>query len=351
MASLDIADLTVIRGTQRILEKVNLTVADGELMAVIGSSGSGKTSLLRAVAGLDEIDSGQIVIGGVVQGATTAGRNVAMVFQGNVLYPFLDVARNVAFPLEVERRPKAEISERVHAEGRALHIDDLMARNPNELSAGHQQLVQIARAMVRKPDLFLLDEPLARLDAARRISMRGELKMVQRGYGVTTLYVTNDPVEAMSVADRIAVLNQGSIEQVDAPEEIYHFPATRHTAELMGGFSTLRVQVERAQQGAWLVHHGFRLRAWAPAIEAYVGDALDLGIRPEYAEVSDNPDAVVRVRLVDHHGAYRLVLGTIGDDPVQVRFQDDSVRPADRLPVQFRRYLLFDPATGMRVAT
>jgi ABC-type sugar transport system ATPase subunit len=350
MASLEIADVTVTRGSQRVLEHVNLSVNDGELMAVVGSSGSGKTSLLRAVAGLDETDAGEIAIGGVVQRSRTQGRNVAMVFQGNVMYPFRDVARNVAFPLEVERRPKAEIEERVHAEGRALHIDDLMARNPKELSAGHQQLVQIARAMVRKPDLFLLDEPLARLDAALRISMRGELKMVQRGYGVTTLYVTNDPVEAMSMADRIAVLDHGRIQQVDAPEEVYHHPATRHTAELMGGFSVLQVHVERAQQGAWLVHEGFRVRAWAPAIEPYVGASLELGVRPEYLEASDSPDAVVRIRVVDHHGAYRIGIGTIGSDPIHVRLPDYTIRSGSRLPVRFRQYLLFDPATGRRVS-
>jgi ABC-type sugar transport system ATPase subunit len=349
MASVDVEQVSVVKGGTLILDRIDLAVADGELMGIVGASGSGKTTMLRVIAGLEDA-TGSVRIGGIPQEGERR-RDVAMVFQDSVLFPNRDVEGNVAFPLEVRRVAPDEIRQRVLAEGRALHIEDLMARNPRELSAGHQQLVQIARALVRAPAVFLMDEPLARLDAKLRIHMRSELKIMQRGYGVTTLYVTNDPVEAMSVADRIAVFDHGAIVQVAPPELLYHEPANLQVAKLLGELAVLDMDVEPASDGSWLTHAAFRIRAWAPALRAYAGRRVQIGTRPEYLEVADTPDARVRVRLVEHLGASHLVRGDLGKQSVALRMRQPWVRPGDVVGVRFSRYMVFDPQTGRRLLT
>ncbi|HSF85315.1 MAG TPA: ABC transporter ATP-binding protein [Acidimicrobiia bacterium] len=350
MATVELEDVGVVKGGSTLLTHVDLAVADGELLAIVGPSGSGKTTLLRAIAGLDALVSGVVRIGGLDQ-ADERVRDIGMVFQDNVLFPNMNVEQNVAFPLEVRKVPTQEVKDRVWAEGRALHIDDLMARDPKQLSAGHQQLVQIARAMVRAPDAFLMDEPLARLDAKLRIHMRGELKMIQRGYGVTTLYVTNDPVEAMSMADRIAVMEAGAIIQVDAPSEVYLRPRTVTVAELMGAISLFDVAVEPAADGSWLAHPGFKLRSWAPALDAFTGQAVKIGVRPEDVEVADVADFVATVRSVEHLGASHEATVEVAGDRLLVRVRGPMLRSGDSVRLRIARYMVFDPATGLALPT
>lgn len=319
MATLSIAGVEVTKGDVSILRGVDLSVGDGELVAIVGPSGSGKTTLLRAAAGLDTVAGGQIRIGGVdVTRLDPKARDVAMVFQSNVLYPFLDVGGNVGFPLEVQRRPKPEIRERVRAEGRALHLERLMERKPSQLSAGHQQLVQIARALIRAPSLFLMDEPLARLDALLRVEMRSELRMVQRGYGVTTLYVTNDPTEAMAVCDRLAVLIAGKVVQISSPDDVYAHPVSREVAELTGDLSTMLFGVTSDESGYWLEHDGFRIRVWAESLGPYVGLDVVLGLRPEHL-VPDPSGLRAVVEKVVPHGPFVMTECRIGSEPVSVR--------------------------------
>ena len=212
MASITLDSVVVdgIEGPR--LDGIDLTVANGEFLAVIGPSGSGKTTLLRVVAGLDEPSRGDVLFDGVsVAHQPPYARDLAMVFQDNVLIPFRSVKRNVAFPLEIHKMDPEEIEERVGAESRVMAIERFLQRMPNQLGAGHQQLVQAARALVRRPAVFLLDEPLARVDPALRIEMRSEIKLVAQGYGVTTLYATNDPREAMALGDRIAIIDRGRL--------------------------------------------------------------------------------------------------------------------------------------------
>ncbi len=350
MATVDLDGVRVVKGGVAVLDGIDLSVAQGELLGIVGASGSGKTSLLRAVAGLDDLASGTIRIDGQDQ-RPHGRRDVAMVFQHNVLFPNRDVEGNVAFPLEVRRLPAEEVKQRVWAEGRALHIDALMSRNPRELSAGQQQLVQIARAMVRAPAVFLMDEPLARLDTKLRISLRGDLKIMQRGYGVTTMYATNDPVEAMSVADRIAVMERGSIIQAASPEAVYHRPRNLRVAELMGELAVLDVVVEGNDRGSWLVGDGFRIRAWAPAIGSHAGGRVLLGVRPGYVEMSDSPDALARIRRLEHHGAAHLARLSLGRHDVVMRLRHPTVRAGDEIGVRFAKLLVFDPDTGETIPT
>jgi ABC-type sugar transport system ATPase subunit len=334
-----------------VLRGVDLSVGDGELVALVGPSGSGKTTLLRAVAGLDQIDAGAIRIGHVdVTHADTAARDVAMVFQTNVLYPFRDVEGNVGFPLEVQHRPKPEIAARVEAEGRALRLERLMHRKPSQLSAGHQQLVQIARALVRAPSLFLMDEPLARLDALLRVDMRSELRLVQRGYKVTTLYVTNDPVEAMAVCDRLAVLIAGEIVQISEPADVYAHPVSREVAELTGDLSTMLFGVSADESGYWLDHDGFRVRVWAESLAPYVGLDVEVGFRPEQLF----PDANGMYTIVDRvvpHGPYVITECSMGGETVRVRTDRAFGARGDEVGVALSGGHVFDPIDGRTAAT
>ena len=231
------------------LQGVDLAVLDGEMMAVVGRSGAGKTTLLRAIAGLDQVTGGAVLMDGVDVTASEPGeRDVAMVFQFPHLLPHRNVGRNVAFPLEVRHQTLEEIRARVGAEARALHIESLLERSPRDLAAGEAQLVQIARALVRVPRVLLLDEPLARLDARVRERMRRELRMLQQGYGVTTIFTTNDPTEAMAMSDRLVVLDAGRVEQVGTPIDVYREPVSLLAAQLTGPLTT--TTVERAGRRA-----------------------------------------------------------------------------------------------------
>lgn len=352
MATLDLRNVTVVKGEQRVLSDVTLSLNDGELVAVLGPSGSGKTTLLRAVAGLDSLEEGTVSIGGrSLAGVATAQRNLAMVFQSNVLFPTRDVGRNISFPLEMQRTPKADIERRVLAEGRALRITELLDRDPRELSAGHQQLVQIAKAMVRSPDVFLMDEPLARLDARLRVRMRGELLTVQRGYGVTTLYVTNDPVEAMSMGDRIVVVVEGSVVQIAPPSELYVAPASQIVGELTGDLNALVVRLAADDQAYWLEHDAFRIRLWTPALANYVGLNVVLGLRPEHLVADADGEIESHVTHVAHYGPYVVLTCRIGADLISVRSHDFTTAPGDALRLALRGGHVFDPVDGMAVAT
>ncbi len=227
MAAVALDDATVVTGGVTALGGVDLDIADGEFVAVIGPSGSGKTSLLRAIAGLAAVQRGRVLIDGRdTTGVAPGDRDVAMVFQQSALLPRRSVRRNISFPLELRRRPAAEIRQRVDAEVRALHIEALLERDPAHLAEGEAQLVQIARSMVRVPRVLLLDEPFAHLDEHVRAAMRAEIGMLQRGYGVTTIMATNDGVDAMTLADRVVVLDRGRVIQFATPDVVRRSPAS-----------------------------------------------------------------------------------------------------------------------------
>jgi ABC-type sugar transport system ATPase subunit len=317
---------------------------------VLGPSGAGKTTLLRAVAGLDRLSGGEVRIGGVVATRLEPrDRNVAMVFQSGALYPFMNVRENVSFPLKMRRHPAGDIEARVLAEGRALGIEELMQRRPGELSAGHQQLVHIARAMVRAPDVFLMDEPLSRLDAALRSKMRDELRMIQQGYGVTTLYVTNDPLEAMAMADAVAVLVDGALVQTGPPLDVYRMPASRRVAEIMGDASFLDVAVTADADGFWLTADGIRLRAWAPALGDHVGTGVQVMVRPEDLEVRPGGAITGTIADVTAYGSHVLVRCAVGSAEVAVRTATTPGRPGDPVTLDARRYVVFESGTGRRI--
>jgi multiple sugar transport system ATP-binding protein len=236
MARLELDRVTKRFGRDAVaLREVSLAVEDGELLAVVGPSGCGKSTLLSIVAGLEAPSAGEVRIDGrTVTALSPRERDVAMVFQSYALYPHMSVRRNLAFPLEVARAGRREIAERVAEVSALLGLDALLERRPGELSGGQRQRVALGRALVRRPKLFLLDEPLSNLDAALRISVRAELKKLHQRLGATFVYVTHDQAEAMTLADRIAVLRDGAVEQVGTPREIYGSPATAFVAGFVG---------------------------------------------------------------------------------------------------------------------
>lgn len=322
-----------------------LEIADGELLVVLGPSGAGKSVLLRVIAGLERPTSGMVQFDGIdITGVDTSDRGIAMVFQGNALYPFLNVRRNVGFPLTVRRTPVEELDARVQAEARVLNIEHLLARRPGELSAGHQQLVQAARALVRVPRVFLMDEPLARLDAHVRVQMRQEMRLLQRGYAVTTVFVTNDQDEAMVMADRLAVIERGRIRQIGKPLDVYRWPDSRFVAGFLGEMAIIPVRVVADTTGFWVRFGEFRLRAWAPALAS--ADVAEVGVRP--VDIVDDPDgtevSVGSGYFTGDHGVVRVELAPGGW--AEMRTAGPPPPPGTRVRIRLRRLHIFDPRTG-----
>jgi ABC-type sugar transport system ATPase subunit len=269
------------------VRELSLEIADGEFMVLVGPSGSGKTTALRMLAGLEAVSSGELRIGErVVNDVPPKDRDVAMVFQDYALYPQMRVFDNLAFGLRRRKTPKTEIEERVRRTAEALELDGLLDRRPSQLSGGQQQRVALGRALVRDPQVFLMDEPLSNLDAKLRVQTRGEIKRLQQQLKRTTVYVTHDQVEAMTMGDRIAVMNNGRLEQVGTPDALYERPANLFVAGFIGSPAMSFARVAASRDGDGSVHlrgEGFDLRA--PEAGAHAPSELILGVRPEHARL------------------------------------------------------------------
>jgi multiple sugar transport system ATP-binding protein len=275
-------------GDIRILHGIDLEIRDGEFMVFVGPSGCGKSTLLRSIAGLEEITGGTLSIGGrVVNDVPPAERGIAMVFQSYALYPHMNLFDNMAFGLKLAKVPKAEIETAVRDAARILHIEHLLDRKPKDLSGGQRQRVAIGRAIVRKPNVFLFDEPLSNLDAALRVRMRYEFAKLHEDLKTTMIYVTHDQVEAMTLADRIVVLSAGKIEQVGSPLELYEHPRNLFVAGFIGSpkmnfLDAELVAIAAGHVDLKLAGSGVVLRALVDGSAARVGDKVTLGVRPEH---------------------------------------------------------------------
>jgi len=274
-------------GDVQILRDIDLEIRDGEFMVFVGPSGSGKSTLLRSIAGLEEISGGTLSIGGkVVNDVPPSERGIAMVFQSYALYPHMNLYDNMAFGLKIAKLPNDEIDRLVHQAAKILNIDHLLDRKPKALSGGQRQRVAIGRAIVRKPDVFLFDEPLSNLDAALRVRMRYEFAKLHEDLKTTMIYVTHDQVEAMTLADRIVVLAAGKIEQVGTPLDLYENPDNLFVAGFIGSpkMNFLAAEIVEAQAGHALVRlgSGALIRCAVDAAGARAGDKVTLGVRPEH---------------------------------------------------------------------
>jgi multiple sugar transport system ATP-binding protein len=277
----------------RAVSDFNLETRDGEFMVLVGPSGCGKTTALRMVAGLEDISEGEIKIGDrVVNDVPSRDRDIAMVFQSYALYPHLSVYDNIAFSLRLRKEPKAEIDKRVREAARILDLEPFLQRKPRALSGGQRQRVAMGRAIVRQPAAFLMDEPLSNLDAKLRVQMRAEISKLQRDIGVTTIYVTHDQVEAMTMGDRVAVMRRGELQQVAPPQELYDRPTNLFVGGFIGSpaMNLLEATLERADGGMAVALGDQRLRvddqvlSARPGLKAYEGRTVVLGIRPEQLE-------------------------------------------------------------------
>ena len=363
MADLKVAGIQKYYGDVHAVRGVDLTVADGEFAVLVGPSGCGKSTLLRVVAGLEEVSEGTVEIGGrVVNDVRPKDRDIAMVFQNYALYPYMSVFENIAFGLRVRKTADAEVRQRVQQVTELLGISELLARLPRQLSGGQRQRVAMGRALVRDATLYLFDEPLSNLDAQLRDEMRTEIKRLHQDIRKTMVYVTHDQVEAMTLADRIVLLNQGRIEQEGEPMELYARPASRFVAGFIGSpqMNFLDGELVEANGGVAVKLGGDVVLALPPArrdaTAAHVGRRVTLGVRPEHmskARGEPRPDEAplpITVALVEPTGKRTYVNFDLNGASVLAELEPGDVQgPGESLTlhVDMSRAVLIDPTSDL----
>ncbi len=333
MAELAFREVRKSYGDQQVIHGVSAEIGDGEFVVIVGPSGCGKSTLLRMVAGLEPITSGEIAIGGrIVNALEPKDRDIAMVFQNYALYPHMSVFENMSYGLRIRGLPRADIEARVTKAAEILELKPYLRRRPRELSGGQRQRVAMGRAIVREPAVFLFDEPLSNLDAKLRVQMRAELQALHRRLGTTSLFVTHDQVEAMTLAHRMIVMNGGRAEQIGAPLEVYARPATTFVAAFIGSPPMNLIPTQR---------NG------APVI---------FGIRPEHLEPCSEAQAklVAEIDLIEPLGAETLVYGHVageGSARIAARLHSTAEARMGRLPLRYDAAMAhyFDPASGRRI--
>ena len=319
-------------------------IPDGEFVVLVGPSGCGKSTLLRMIAGLEDITEGELRIGAsVVNDLDPADRDIAMVFQNYALYPHMTVAKNIGYGLKNRKTPADVIRQKVDEAAKMLNLTEYLDRKPSQLSGGQRQRVAMGRAIVRDPALFLFDEPLSNLDAKLRNQMRIEIKALQRRLGVTSVYVTHDQVEAMTMADRIIVLNEGRIEQIGTPSEFYHNQASSFVASFMGA-PPMNLIEGRVENGALMVNGATTLM---PAPLEHAG-SVTLGIRPEDVVLDAGGEASFQVDIVEELGGHRLLHGRLADQPFTVHLGKDTAAQSGEARISLKPGALrfFDSRTG-----
>jgi len=338
MASINLNNVTKSYGhgakALQVIHGVTAAIADHEFIVIVGPSGCGKSTLLRMVAGLEEISGGEISIGPrVVNQLEPAERDIAMVFQNYALYPHMSVFDNMAYGLKIKKIPVEEIKQRVAKAAGILELGNYLERKPRELSGGQRQRVAMGRAIVRQPQVFLFDEPLSNLDAKLRVQTRLEIQKLHRELGITSLFVTHDQVEAMTLAQRMMVMNAGRMEQFGTPEEVYNRPATTFVASFMGS-----PPMNLLRQG--------------PNADFGGKPGAIMGIRPEHLQIAGS-GWPVQVETVEMLGAERLVYCRLGDEPLIVRTDESDACPAPGASIHVtprpERMHWFDPANGKRL--
>ena len=360
MAGVSIRQVVKRFGDVEVIHGIDLDIRDGEFVVFVGPSGCGKSTLLRMIAGLESTSGGDIAIGGTrVNDLPPRARDIAMVFQDYALYPHKSVFENMAFGLRLRKTPEAEIQRRVNEAAAILRIEHLLERKPRQLSGGQRQRVAMGRSIVRDPKCFLFDEPLSNLDAQLRNEMRTEIKKLHARLGKTIIYVTHDQVEAMTLADRIAVLSGGRVMQYATPDEIYHRPAARFVAGFTGSPAMNFLRGRLSPDAATFEAGAVRIAlppALAKAAGSHAGQSVDLGIRPEdlaiASERDDYPVASVPATVVvlEPLGAETLVTLRIGEHELVCRARPDvGVQPSQTVDARMRldKMHLFDAESGI----
>jgi sn-glycerol 3-phosphate transport system ATP-binding protein len=354
MAKVDFRNVTKRYGTLEVIHGIDMQVADGEFIVIVGPSGCGKSTLLRMVAGLEPITGGEISIGDrVVNRLEPKDRDIAMVFQNYALYPHMSVFDNMAYGLRIRGLSKTDIAERVKRAADILELDPLLARTPRQLSGGQRQRVAMGRAIVREPAVFLFDEPLSNLDAKLRVQMRFEIQKLHRRLSTTSLYVTHDQVEAMTLAQRMVVMNAGRAEQIGSPMEVYENPQTLFVAGFIGSPSMNFLPGTANGDGRIALEHGGEARTSRAALEH--GRAVTIGIRPEHLVPCGEREAFVSgpVEMVEQLGADALVHIGYGGSAIVARVPhgtSPNVGSTFCAAADPARGFAFDAASGRRLS-
>ncbi|WP_256818791.1 ABC transporter ATP-binding protein [Pseudomonas putida] len=365
MATLELRNVnkTYGSGLPDTLKDIQLSIKDGEFLILVGPSGCGKSTLMNCIAGLEQITGGAILIDEQdVSGMSPKDRDIAMVFQSYALYPTMSVRENIEFGLKIRKLPQAAIDEEVARVAKLLQIEHLLARKPAQLSGGQQQRVAMGRALARRPKIYLFDEPLSNLDAKLRVEMRTEMKLMHQRLKTTTVYVTHDQIEAMTLGDKVAVMKDGIIQQFGTPQQIYNDPANQFVASFIGSPPMNFIPVRLARQDGRLLAllDSGQARCELPlggAADALEGREIILGIRPEQialgaAEGNGLPAIRAEVQVTEPTGPDLLVFVTLNQTKVCCRLAPDvACRVGDTLNLQFdpARVLLFDAANGERL--
>ena len=357
MATVRLQDVAKRYGAVQVIQGIDLDIADGEFVVLVGPSGCGKSTLLRMVAGLEPISGGTLLIGGArANDIPPQKRNISMVFQSYALYPHLSARDNIAYGPRLRREPKPEIEAKVGRAAGILNLFDYLDRLPRALSGGQRQRVAMGRAIVREPAVFLFDEPLSNLDAKLRVQMRAEIKALHRRLGTTILYVTHDQVEAMTMADRIVVMNEGRVEQVGTPAELYDRPANVFVAGFLGSPAMSFFPVEITGGPAGPKARALDGTLIPLPVQAGIADRsqIVLGIRPEaFALTANTSPFMLAVDLVEPTGAETHLHGTLAGTAVVAALPGrHMISPGERVPLELdtASIHLFDPASGARIA-
>lgn len=355
MASVELINIHKSYASLEVIRDISLAIDDGEFVALVGPSGCGKSTLLRMVAGLEEITEGEIAIGGqIVNFMTPRERNIAMVFQSYALYPHMTVAENMGFNLKLAGQPKNVIEERVAEAARMLDLGTLLDRKPSQLSGGQRQRVAMGRAVVRNPSVFLFDEPLSNLDAKLRVQMRSEIKSLHQKVGTTSIYVTHDQIEAMTLADRVVVLNQGRIEQEGTPLELYKTPANIFVAAFIGSPAMNLINAVIDTEANAPVARLKNGTAISISSEKPVkrGQEVTIGLRPEHIGSSNSGDSCLEgpTVLVEPTGAQTHVVFELGEDQITAVVdgeQQVGLHTQFSATIDNQRVHVFDRASGL----
>ena len=329
MAQIQLGGVTKQFGSTKVICGVDITIEDREFVVILGPSGCGKSTLLRMIAGLEDVSTGEIYINKRrVDHLPPKDRGCAMVFQNYALYPHMSVRGNIGYGLRIARMPKPEREKRIAETATLLDLSELLDRKPSQLSGGQRQRVAIGRALAREPEVFLFDEPLSNLDAKLRTSTRVELRKLHDRLGATTIFVTHDQIEAMTLADRIVIINDGVIEQIGTPKQIYDTPATSFVAGFIGSPQTNLIEVKVGQAADRFCEEGGAEFIFPEVLlEGMRPDKAILGIRPEEIEIGGNTIAVI-VEVVEELGSHRLLYCRCGESMITVVDQSD----ADKIP-------------------
>jgi sn-glycerol 3-phosphate transport system ATP-binding protein len=356
MADVRLANIHKTYQEEEVIHGVDCHIADGEFLVIVGPSGCGKSTLLRMVAGLETISAGDIHIGErVVNDLEPAQRDIAMVFQNYALYPHMSVFNNMAYGLKIRGLAKSEIEERVKKAADILELGEFLKRSPRQLSGGQRQRVAMGRAIVREPSVFLFDEPLSNLDAKLRVQMRLEIKKLQERLGITSIYVTHDQVEAMTLGHRLMVLNAGYVEQIGTPIELYERPASVFVAGFIGSPSMNLLDASvSADGGSVELPGGERLAFTGPSANIEAGRPVTLGLRPEHLQQAADGVAHLHVDVVEHLGADTIVHGHFGTSRTDLTVRLPGVRHLQSgeslaLTVEPTHVHLFDAESGARL--